>query len=73
MKELPVNLEDLDQLRRLDEWESVINYFANDLQTLQDALIADLSDERRRFVAAKAQMANKYLEFALEKPKREEG
>ena len=73
MKELPVNLEDLDQLRRLDEWESVINYFANDLQTLQDALIADLSDERRRFVAAKAQMANKYLEFALEKQKREEG
>jgi hypothetical protein len=70
-RELPVNREDLDQLRRLKEWDSVINYFANDLQTLQDALIADVSDERRKFLAAKAQMADKYLGFALEAPKRE--
>jgi len=59
-------VEDLELLKQQPEWESVINYFATDVYALQDAMIADLSDERRKFLAAKAQMANKYLEFALD-------
>lgn len=51
----------------------MINLFANDLYYLQDAMIADLSGDRLCYLSAKAQMANKYLEFALEEPADEEG
>lgn len=67
------NREQLDHLKRLDEWESVVNLFAEDLETLKDAMIADLPGERLAYLSAKAQMAHKYLEFALEKPADEEG
>ena len=66
-------MEDLEALKQLSEWGSVINYFANDVYALQDAMIADLTDERRKFLAAKAQMASKYLDFALDGFEGEEG
>ena len=72
-RDLPVEKDHLKELKRLDEWDSVVNYFANDLYTLQDAMVADLSEERMKFLAAKAQMASKYLEWALDRPTDEEG
>lgn len=65
--------EDLEKLKEQPEWAAVINYFANDVYALQDAMIADLTDERRKFLAAKAQMASKYLDFALDGFEDEEG
>ena len=65
--------EQLDHLKRQPEWEAMINLFANDLYTLQDAMIADIGENRLTYISAKAQMANKYLGFALEAPPDEEG
>lgn len=68
-----VNQEDLDHLKRQPEWESVVNFFYNDLRMVQGALLGDLDDEKLQRLSAKGQNVKRYLIWALEAPKNEEG
>ena len=66
-------VEDLDHLKRQPEWESVINYFWKDLVQFQDAMIGDTDPDRLLRRSARGFMSRKYLVWALEPPKDEEG
>jgi hypothetical protein len=68
-----VDREYLDNLKRQDEWKAMINLFARDLYEIQDAMLADLPEERLKYLSAKGSMAQRYLTMALEEPGPEEG
>lgn len=65
--------EDLDHLKRQPEWKSVINHFFNDLTDFQNVMIGDTDPDRLLRRSSKGLMAKKYLAWALEPPKKEEG
>jgi hypothetical protein len=64
---------DLDSLKRLEEWRSVINYFARDLYGIHEAMEHPSNEERLKVLSAQAETTRRYLDWALDVPKTEEG
>lgn len=46
----------------------MINYFLHEKTVIQELMLAELAPERYMRLSAQAAMANRFLEFALEKP-----
>ena len=64
-----VNQDQVDHLKRLDEWEAVIAMFQRDLFKIQDAMCSSRKDSKELMaLAAKGEVTALYLERALEKP-----
>ena len=63
----------MDSLKRLAEWEAVIDMFAADRYATQDAMLEiGRTPNELMALAAQGRTQSGYLSMALERPKKEE-